>query len=123
MCILLYLKLIWCSGIPQIFMQLEGGYNGPGYMCILLHVKHIWCSGIPQIYGLMEDGALVYLHSPICDTYLVQWYYMDLWSIGGGRPFYICILLYLKLIWCSGITQIYGQLEQGGLGIYAFCYI
>ena len=28
----------------------------------------------------------------------------------------MCILLlYMKLIWCSGIPQIYGQLEEGSL--------
>ena len=26
-------------------------------------------------------------------------------------PCYMCILLYVKLIWCSGIPYIYGQLE------------
>ena len=49
MCILLYVKLIWCSGIPQIYDQLEEG--GLGMMCILLYVKLIWCSGIPYFYG------------------------------------------------------------------------
>ena len=37
----------------------------------------------------------------------------------------MCILLYVKLIWCSGIPQIYGQLEEGdpsALGICAFFY-
>ena len=29
-------------------------------------------------------GAFIYLHSAICETYLVQWHYIDLWSIGGG---------------------------------------
>ena len=26
----------------------------------------------------------------------------------------MCILLYVKLIWCSGISEIYGHLEEGG---------
>ena len=26
---------------------------------------------------------------------------------------YICILLYMKLIWCSGFQGIYAQLEEG----------
>ena len=34
MCILLYAKLLWCSGIPEIYGQLEEGD-------ILLYVKHI----------------------------------------------------------------------------------
>ena len=100
--ILLYVKLIWCTGIPYIYGQLEGGYICPKYMCILLYVKRIWCSGIPYIYDQLEgvtstwsicafccmlnvwgvvvlhrsmvnwrQGALVYLHSSLCKTYLV----------------------------------------------------
>ena len=40
-------------------------------MCILLYVNYIWCSAIPHIYGQLEEGALVYVHSAICLTYLV----------------------------------------------------
>ena len=29
---------------------------------------------------------------------------------------YMCILLYMKLIWCNGFPGIYGQLEEGGMG-------
>ena len=52
-------------------------------------------------------------HSAICETYLVLWDSIHLWSIGGGYicPKYMCILLYVKLIWCSGIPYIYGKLE------------
>ena len=37
----------------------------------------------------------------------------------------MCILLYVKPIWCSGILYIYGQLEGGTsvLHICAFCYM
>ena len=28
-------------------------------------------------------------------------------------PGYMCILLYVKLIWCSGVPEIYCQLEEG----------
>ena len=41
---------------------------------------------------------------------------MDLWSIDGGGVclhWYLCILLYVKLIQCSGLPEIYGQLEEG----------
>ena len=50
-----YVKLIWCSGIPQIYGQLEE--KGPWYMCILLYEQLMWCSGIPQIYACMEGGT------------------------------------------------------------------
>ena len=49
MCILLYVKLMQCSGFPEIYAQLEEGAVGSvyhGYMCILLYVKLIWCSGV-----------------------------------------------------------------------------
>ena len=49
-------------------------------------------------------------------TYLVSWR-------GYICPKYMCILLYVKLIWCSGIPKIYGQLEEGGLGICALYYM
>ena len=45
MCILLYMKIIWCSGFPEIYAQLE---EGVGSVC-----------------------AWVYVHSAICGTYLV----------------------------------------------------
>ena len=66
-------------------------------MCILLYVKLIQCSGIPYIYGQLEEGAMVYVHFAICETYVVQWYSIDVWSIGGGGT--------------SALT------------IYAFCYM
>ena len=52
-------------------------------------------------------GALVYvLHSSICITYSVKCCCRDLSLIGGGSIChgYMCILLYVKLIQCSGIT-------------------
>ena len=45
------------------------------------------------------------------------------WGWGYVCPVYMCILLYVKLIWCSDIPQTYGQLEERGLGIYAFYYV
>ena len=59
------------------------------YMCIMLYVKVIWCNGIPYIYFQFEWGVYVsyiYVHSAICETYVVSWYFRDLsivnWSGG-----------------------------------------
>ena len=30
---------------------------------------------------------------------------------------YMCILLYMKLIWCSGFPETYAQLEEGGVSL------
>ena len=41
---MLYVKLIQCSGLQQIYGQLEEG-QGQSVM------KLIWCSGLPEIYA------------------------------------------------------------------------
>ena len=58
MCILLYVKLLWCSSIPYIYGQLEErGYMFPRYICIWQYVKHIWCSGVAlNIYWSIRGG-------------------------------------------------------------------
>ena len=74
MCILLYVKLIWCSGFPEIYAQLEEGVMSAFGICaFFLYVKLIWCSGFPEIYAQLEGICLplVYVHSSICETYLV----------------------------------------------------
>ena len=48
----------------------------PQCICILLYVNLIWCNGIPQMYCQLELGSgvyvsSVYVHSAICDTYVV----------------------------------------------------
>ena len=61
--------------------------------------------------GVGVDVLSVYVYSAICETYLVQWYSIDLLSIGMRRgqmhPKYMCMLLYVKVIWCNGILYIY----------------
>ena len=34
---------------------------------------------------------------------------------------YMCLLLYVKLIQCSGVPQIYGQLEEWGTSATGIC--
>ena len=76
-CMVLYMKLIWCSGFPEIYAQLEegGGVNLP------------W----------------VYVHCVIYEhLHLVSWLSRDLCSIGGGGGSIchgnMCIVLYMKLM-------------------------
>ena len=49
----LYVKHIWCSGVAEIYGQLEKevGSVCHGYKCILLYMKLIWCTGVAGIYG------------------------------------------------------------------------
>ena len=90
MCILLYVKLIWCSGIPYIYPQLEEGVGSVchSYMCILLYMRLMWCSGVAEIYGQLEEGGVslpwVDVHSATCET-----------------------------LQCSGFPEICARLEEG----------
>ena len=67
-------------------------------MCMLLSVK---------LFGVA-----------VFHTYMVNW-------IGGYIcPHYMCILIYVKHIWGSCISLIYGELEDGeALALCAFCYM
>ena len=93
-------------------------------------MKLIQCSGFPDIYAQLGWGVhlpLVYVHSSICEMYLVWWFSRDLCS--NGRRYiclwYMCILLYVKLIWCGGFPEIYGQLkgDTSAFGICAFFHM
>ena len=52
MCILLYMKLNWCSGFPEIYTQLEEGVGSVcyGYKYILLHIKLLQFIGLNRTY-------------------------------------------------------------------------
>ena len=46
----------------------------PQYMCILLYLILIWCNGILKSIVNWSGGldvTLVYVHSAICETYVV----------------------------------------------------
>ena len=136
MCILLYVKLIWCSGFPEIYAWI-GGYICLQYMCILLYVKLILCSGFPEIYaqlggqGMSAFGicafcymwnlfGVVVLHRSMVDCRRWWWGYIC--------HQYMCILLYVKLIWVvvfqrSMLNWRSGGWGQSAMGICAFCYM
>ena len=131
MCILLYVKVIWCNSIPYMYGQLEWGYMHAQYMCILLYRKHIWCNGIPHIYGQLECGVCVpsvYGHSAICETYVVSWYSRDLLSIGVGDRYILSICAFWYMWNLLGVMVFHTSIVNwsGGryiLSISAFCYM
>ena len=104
-----------------------------GYMCILLYVKLLQCSGFPEIYAWLEEGALghsamgicAFLYmSNFCSVVVFQRSMLD-WRRGKGSVChgYMCILLYVRLIWCSGFPEIYAWLEEGGMGSVCHGYM
>ena len=82
-------------------------------MCILLYVKLLWCSGIPYIYGQLEGGTCAWGICAFCyllNIFGVVTFNRSMVNWRRGH-WYMCILLYVKLLWCSSIPYIYGQLE------------
>ena len=112
-CMLLYMKPIWCNGIPENLCSIEGESICHGYICILLYMQtylllqysRYLCSigggvNLPCIYvhaALYESlcGVMVFQRS------MINWMGV---SICHG---YMCMLLYMKPIWCNGIPEIY----------------
>ena len=48
------------------------------------------------------------------------------WRRGSICHGYMCIVLYMKLVWCNGFAEIYVLIGGGGqsaMGICALCYI
>ena len=71
MCILLYVKCLWCSSIPYIYGHLEGGTSALSIyaFCCMLNVF-----GVVVLHRSMaswQRGALVYVHSAICEISVV----------------------------------------------------
>ena len=140
MCIVLYMKLVWCHGFPEICAQLEEGVGSiwHGYMCIVIYMKLMWWGWGQSAIGIC---ALCYIYLPVDLPSLLKWYAGHLCSGGGSFchrsmlhhytslpidhrsmlhhytpsvcPRYLCSRLYVKLMWCSGLQWIYGQLEEG----------
>ena len=59
MCILLYVKLIWCSGIPYIYGQLEGG------TCAECLSTYVYSSWPPDAYMLNLCSVVVFHRSMV----------------------------------------------------------
>ena len=71
MCILLYVKLIWCSGIPYIYGRLEGGTSAL-IICAFCYMLNLF--GVVVFHRSLVNcrrGALVYVHSAIGETSVV----------------------------------------------------
>ena len=113
--------LLWCNGFPEIYAWLEEGVGliCHGYMCIVIYMKLIWCNGFPEIYAWLEEGCwsamgictLCYIWN-LFVAMVFQWSMLD-WRGVLICHRYMCIVLYMKLIWCDGFQEISAQLEEG----------
>ena len=98
-------------------------------------MKHTWCSGFPEIYAQLEEGIRSGCHDDlgmcafyyICNCFGVVVLHRSTvnWRRGDAVcvHWYLCILLYGKLMQSRGLPQMYGQLEEGwGLSALVFVY-
>ena len=75
MCILLYMKCIQCSGVAYICGQLEEGGTSALGICTFIYMQNLF--GVVVLHRSMVDYRRgvhlpwVYVHSSICETYLV----------------------------------------------------
>ena len=99
---MLFVKLLWCSGLPWIYGQLEerGGVN---LLWVYVHCtiyEPMWCNSFLDIYAWLQEG----------------------W---GQSAMGICALyyIYIKLIWCNGFPDIYAQLEGVHLPSVYMCIL
>ena len=62
------MKLIWCSGVPEIYGGWGVGMSAMG-ICAFL------CSGVQEIYHQIgrerERARSIHLHSAICEMYVL----------------------------------------------------
>ena len=126
MCILLYVKLIGCNSVAEMYGHLEEGVGSVchRYMCILLYLK----LGVMMLHRSM----LVWKGASICHRYrwnlwgvTVLQRCMVIWRRGGSVCHrYMCILLYLKL----GVMMLHRSMlvwrgHPSAIGICAFFYM
>ena len=86
MCILLYVKLMWCN-VYSIDLLSIGvvGYIYPQYMCILLYVKLIWCNGIPHIYCQLGGRCILSICAFCCmgNLFGITVFHRSIVTLGG----------------------------------------
>ena len=133
----IYMKHIWCNGFSEIYAQLEEGVGGQSAMgiCVFCYIWN-WFGVIVFQRAMLtwrrrwsESAMGICVLCYIWNLFGVM-VSRDLCSIGGGMGSichgYICLLLYMKLIWYNGFPEIYAWLEEGWgqsyMGICAFCY-
>ena len=125
MCILLYMKLIWCSGFPEIYAWLEGG--GVSVPWVLCAFCYTW-----NLFGVLWMGS-------VCTGVVVFHRSMVNWRRGWGQcAMVLCAFCYtwnlFGVLWmgsvCTGvvvfhISMVNWRRGMGSVctGIWAFCYM
>ena len=132
MCIVLYVKLIWCSSIQGMYAQLTGGWGWSICFWFICALSYMWnLFGVVVFKACMIDWLgvhlpCVYVHCAIsarADTFGVVVFKASMLNwLGVHLPLVdMCILLYVKLIWCNGLVCSYGWLTRGSICLQFIC--
>ena len=121
------------------------GLNCHRYMCIVLYIyierSAIRCAkfgvvifkasllnwrrgvNLPWVY--VHCSIYIYRSAMRCPKFGVAVLQVSILYWGVVCHGYLCIVLYMKLMWCHGFAEIYAQLEggQSAIGICALFYI
>ena len=101
------MKLIQCSGLPWIYGQLGGGSSASRSakfgVVVFKTSLHKWGQSV------IDPCHTVTPPLPINHTSMLHHYTSEV------CPRYLCSMLYVKLMWCSGLPWIYGWLKGVGL--------
>ena len=117
MCILLYVKFLWCSSIPYIYGQLEWGTSVLSIcaLCYMLDVFSVVVFHTSMVNWRWRGTSALRICAFCCMWNLFGVVVLQIsmvnWRWGDICPNDMCILQYVKLIQCSGLPWIYGRLE------------
>ena len=82
------MKLTWCNAFAEIYAQLDWGCQSAIGICAVFYIYRsaIRCT---------KFGVVVFKASILN------------WRRGSICHMYMCIVLYMKVIWCNGFAEIY----------------
>ena len=121
---------VWCSGIQGISAWLGGQVAMVRYSLFYIYRSAKFCVVVFMV-SLLEWGGQSVIHPcytvtppPPIDHRSMLHHYTFPSSIDHRSmlhyytpelcPRYLCIMVYVKCMWCSGLPWIYSQLEEGG---------
>ena len=108
MCIVLYMKLIWCNAFAKIYAQLEEGGNLCGVM-VLQRSMLDWRSegGGKSDIGILCIVLYIYRSAMRCAKFGVEVLQTSMLNWGVNLPWvYVHCAIY-ETFWCNAFAEIY----------------
>ena len=104
-----YVKLMWCSGLPWVYGQLEEGVGQSVMKCIQ-------CSGLTWIYGQLEEGGQSVMKIIWCNCLPEIHAQLTLAQVGLSAKFEF---IYVS---CFSVVVLYGSMVNWRRGQGSVCH-